>query len=169
MLFACAPSGKSTKNTSDYFDMGIQLNEDLERYSDAYTLVKRSRWNTVEKNDTIDSVDWNKQLYPLLGVTIKPSVWITDFTLTDSSWDGQELSRSFKTTNDYQRLKEFTLVTQGQQLIRFEAMTEEHNKLTRQVDKISYTPNVGYTFAGFKETKVMGKEEYQIVGQFIRK
>ncbi len=169
LLYACSPSDETARNSASYFDLEEQLQLDLERYASDYVLVRRSQWNDIEKYDTLDSVNWEEQLYPVLNVPVKPAVWSTDFKLTDSSWNGQELTRSFKSTNDYQRLKEFTLVTNGSQLIRFEGMTEEHNKLTQQVDRISYTPNVGYTFAGFKETRVMGKENYKIIGQFIRK
>lgn len=51
---------------------------------------------------------------------------------------------------------------------RFSAEIIEKGKISTSLTALSYTKNVGYTLRIERNTKIMGNESYQIVGQFYK-
>ena len=132
-------------------------------------LFKRTRMDSTISSDSVNAPDWSKELYSFTDIVIKPAVWKTDFAYVDVVHDPNEVSEVFETTNPRQKIKKFKIKTNDTgDIIRFTAEIVDHGKLAHTVTLLSYTKNVGYTISIERDTKLIGNESYQIVGQFYK-
>lgn len=166
---ACSSDTSTEQNTSEYTDIASFVKQEVDFLKNrGVVLVKRSSWQGETQTDTLKQVNWEEEMYPFLELDIKPTVWVTDFTLSDSSRNNGEIIREFKARNDLQELRSFSIITLAEtgEIRRIDAEVKVANKLTTSIQKISYTKGIGYTIAGKRDTKALGSEDYQIVGQF---
>lgn len=172
VISGCSRQPSLPGNTSTFVDISEFTSSELNWLtSEQPDLLKRSNWQGTSKTDTLNHVDWEKELYPFLELNIKPTVWSTDFTLSDSMVFDNKIIRTYRTTNPRQRVKEFqitTLMADGS-IERLEATIEDHTRLTSSNQQISLTRGVGYSLAGLRKTKMLGNEDYQLIGQYLTK
>lgn len=132
-------------------------------------LIQRTNMDSVSRQDTLTEVDWNKQLYAFLDVDIRSTIWTTDFQPVDTKDDPNQEGYVFESTNPKQKVKSFTIhQNEAGEIHRFAARILDESKLSTTETLLSYTQKVGYTMTVKRDTKILGTENYQIVGQFIK-
>jgi len=133
-------------------------------------LIQRTNMDSISRKDTLTSVDWEKQLYAFLDIDIRSTIWATDFQPIDTKDDPNQEGYVFETTNSKQKVKSFTIHQNEEgDIYRFAARILDESKLSTTETLLSYTQKVGYTMTVNRSTKILGTENYQIVGQFIKK
>lgn len=123
------------------------------------------------QTDSDATPDWTKELYAFLDLSIKPAVWKTDFIQEayDAHDEPNETALVYTSTNEKQKVRLFKLkLNDANEIERFSAELIEEGKISSTVTGLSYTKNVGYTLTIERDTKIMGNESYQIVGQFYK-
>lgn len=170
-LVRCSTPNQMGANSSPWPDInGFVTAEISWLTNNNVVLIKRSSWQDKMESDTLNKANWKEEMYPFLELTIKPTIWKTDFKLVDSTVLENQTLKTFQTTNPRQRIKSITLVSDHKngELKRLEAQLEDHNKLTTSTQRISITHHVGYSIAGKRDTKVIGDEDYQLVGRYYK-
>jgi hypothetical protein len=168
-LFGCTNQTSQDLNASSFVDIHGFFEAEVERLSATKVSVfKRTRMDTVSSSDSVATPLWSKELYAFLDVDIKPSVWKTDFQKMPVSHDEpNETADVYLSTNPNQHVNAFKIkLDESGNIERFSAEIIERGKISTSVTALSYTKNVGYSLSIDRETKLMGNESYQIVGQF---
>jgi hypothetical protein len=170
VLFACKGQTNQPVNTGTYVDIHAFFESEVARLTqDSFGVYKRTRMDSTSNADSTDNPDWSKELYAFLDFNIKPTVWTTDFTKIEVEHDPNEVSDVYETTNSKQKIKTFKLKLNATgDIIRFSTEIIEKGKIANTTTLLSYTKDVGYSLKVDRQTKIMGNEFYQIVGQFYR-
>jgi hypothetical protein len=169
-FYSCTSTTSTSTNSEEYVDIAAFFKSEIEQLTTQNVGVfKRTRMDTTTNTDSVDSPEWSKELYAFSDIHIKPSVWNTDYVLVNSEDDPNEVSNVFTTTNSRQKIKMFKLkMDDNGKIDRFYAEVVERGKLALTVTMLTYTKNVGYSVTIKRDTKIIGNESYQIVGQFYK-
>lgn len=171
-IAGCSSTGSSPTNDTEFVDVHAFFESEVSKLTAEKTGVyKRTRMDELSKSDSTKTPDWSHELYAFLDLSIKPAVWTTDFIKTDidAHDDPNESALVYTSTNSKQKIKLFKLkLDDSGQIVRFSAELVDEGKISSTVTGLSYTKNVGYSIAVERNTRIMGNESYQIVGQFFK-
>ncbi len=168
----CSSSNNTTTNDVEFVDVHAFFTAEVDRLTtERIGVFKRTRMGTETQADSNATPNWADELYAFLDLSIKPAVWKTDFAqvTSDEHEEPNETADVYVSTNPNQKIKTFKLKldTEGH-VQRFSAELIEKGKIATTVTGLSYTKNVGYTITIERDTKIMGNESYQIVGQLYK-
>lgn len=166
MICGCS-SAPTEAGEHEYYDFQeFFLDEINQLNSSNAQLIKRSSIDDNVHFDTLTEVDWDKELYAFKEIDIKEVAWQTDFKQVEDEHDINEHGLVFHTTNERQRYKEIKFdTTDGGNIYRFAIVMKDDSKLSPSTTMLSYTKDVGYTIKVDRDTRVLGSESFQIVGQ----
>ena len=166
MICGCG-SAPTEAGEHDYYDFQeLFLNEINQLKTSNAQLIKRSSIDDNVHFDTLTEVDWDKELYAFKEIDIKEVALQTDFKQVEDEHDINEHGLVFHTTNERQRYKEIKFdTTDGGKIYRFAVVMKDDSKLSPSTTMLSYTKDVGYTIKVDRDTRVLGSESFQIVGQ----
>ncbi|MBI1306770.1 MAG: hypothetical protein GC181_09165 [Bacteroidetes bacterium] len=170
-MFSCGGEKSHYINASDYSDIKSFFKSEV-KYLDSLQpkLLKYSEWNGETSVDTLDSVDWNKELTLFRDLNIPLAVFRTEFERVDSQQTDGLIIRTFNTLRPEQEIRSLTLATLAEtgELNRVEVEYRQKNQLSVVDRKMSYTRNKGYSVAGSRNSRMMSEENYKIVAQILR-
>ncbi len=167
LFLGCAQTDRLEVNTSEYSDINAFVKAEIDWLNKSHSqLIKHTTWQDQFDLDTSSKVDWEKELYAFLEIDIKQAIWKTDFELTDSVILKGNTIRTFKTTNERQRIRRIEITTSSDSIVQFDAEIRDQNKLTTSNQRISLTKHMGYSLIGNRKTKVLGDENYHLIGQY---
>lgn len=166
MICGCS-SAPTEADEHEYYDFQEFFIEEINQLNKSNAqLIKRSSIDDNVHFDTLTEVDWNKELYAFKEIDIKEVAWQTDFKQVEDEHDINEHGLVFHTTNERQRYKEIKFdTTDGGNIYRFAIVMKDDSKLSPSTTMLSYTKDVGYTIKVDRDTRVLGSESFQIVGQ----
>lgn len=169
VLASCSSNDKKEANKDAFIDIHQFFTDQVEHLTNSDVAVfKRTRMDSITNSDSFVSPDWSQELFAFIELDIKPAVWKTDFKRVHTHDDPNETSLVYETTNPNQKVKSFKIKEEDGKIQRFSAEIIEKGKISSSVTALSYTKNVGYTMSVERNTKIMGNESYQIVGQFFK-
>lgn len=170
VLMSCSSKEKQDTNNDPFVDIHQFFLEEVGQLTDSdIGLFKRTRMDSTTNSDSFTKPEWSKELFAFIDLDIKPTVWKTDYMRVHPHDDPNESSLVYQTTNPKQRVKMFKIKqSEDGKVERFSAEIIEKGKISTSLTALSYTKNVGYTLRIERNTKIMGNESYQIVGQFYK-
>lgn len=133
------------------------------------SVLKYSKWNDKSITDTLNIVDWRKELVLFTDLKIPQAMWRTDYELIDSTQMDGDLSRTFGALLPNLEIRLIHVVTNSKgEIKRFNVEVRSESRFTKSNRAMSYTKGKGYTISGLRETRLMDDESYKIVCQYLK-
>ncbi len=167
----CSTSSNETKaisGSTPYFNLGAYFTSEIARLTkQKITLDKKAALNGKSETQTLQSVDWEKELAIFTLSDINKPAWRDKYT-ADSSMQGQQLTITYTATDTDLRTQSINLVFEPNATVPKSVTIFNHadNLVYQLTENLNYQSATGYQIQTTQKVVLMNPQSFAIEGRF---
>lgn len=167
----CSTSSNETNvisGSTPYFNLGAYFTSEITRLTEhKTTLDKKAALNGKSETQTLQSVDWEKELAIFTLSDINKPAWRDKYT-ADSSMQGQQLTITYNATDTDLRTQSINLVFEPNATVPKSVTIFNHadNLVYQLTENLNYQSATGYQIQTTQKVVLMNPQSFAIEGRF---
>jgi len=164
-FYSCSDNNKNSKPESGaltYFDIKGYFQAEAKRLSKKKSLVyKEILKNDQKEAKKIQINNWDKEFSLFIESDINKPSWVSSYSVNKNND-----TLVYKALDPDLRTKEIKILKKAEKLLLISIKNEAANKLYKSEEELYYFPDSLYKIIKTQEVRIIGKNHYQISGEF---
>jgi hypothetical protein len=159
-MYSCRPD---VKPTAKYFDLEKYFTGEAARLSNHKPILKTVTYNNVAESKTVLIKNWQRELALFAGSDINKPAW-------KSSYSGIKNADSmvYRATDTNLRTREIIIKLKVNKVVSVLISNFTKNMLYQTRERLMYYPDSLYYIEKHQLVRLLGTNNYQITGKFIK-